>query len=318
MSNPIVNSVAEFNFWQDRASDNKVFSRITWLFLIVTLVFAGVVKITQLPEISRAEKAKVPPQLTKIIERITIESKPEVEKPKPKEEPKVEPEPKVEQVKIKAKVIPKVDNVKVQKAREQAKNSGLLAMADDLAAMRDMVDLPQPTARLKAQEVALAPKEPQNDAFKSTAAVQESVNNQSSAKDITLVNRDVVVLAAKDVVGGTRGGTATQASTESDGVGDAASKRTIDAIRAVLDRNKGAFYTIYRRALRKDPSLEGKVTMMIVVEPNGRVSACEIISSELDNPKLERKLVARVKLINFGQGVSEQTTVNYSFNFLPY
>ena len=86
MSNPTVNSTLplfEFNFWQDRANDNKIFHRISWLFLVITLIFAGVVKISQLPEVTRAEKEKIPPQLTKMIERITIEPKPEVEKKKP-------------------------------------------------------------------------------------------------------------------------------------------------------------------------------------------------------------------------------------------
>lgn len=322
MSNPTVSGAitsAEFTFWQDRASDNKTFNRISWLFLIITLVFAGVVKITQLPEVTRAEKEKVPPQLTKIIERITIEPKPEVEKPKPVVEEKVEKKP----VEIKAKVIDKVENVEIEKARERAKNSGLLAMADDLAAMRDMVDLPSVSQPLATQQdVVSEPKPDKVEVFKSEAvAANGQVNTQSGTSDVALVNRDVVVLADKDVVGGTLGGTATQLSDDSSGdtVGDAQSaKRKIDAIRLVLDRNKGAFYTIYRRALRKDPSLEGKVTMMIVVEPNGSVSSVEIVSSELDDAKLERKLIARVKLINFGKDVSEQTSISYSFNFLPY
>lgn len=36
------------------------------------------------------------------------------------------------------------------------------------------------------------------------------------------------------------------------------------------------FYTIYRRALRKEPSLEGKVNMLIVVAADGAVTSCEI------------------------------------------
>ncbi len=324
MSNPTVNSTLplfEFNFWQDRANDNKIFHRISWLFLVITLIFAGVVKISQLPEVTRAEKEKIPPQLTKIIERITIEPKPEVEKKKPVVEDKVEPEKKP--VEIKAKVIDKVDNVAIEKARERAKNSGLLAMADDLAAMRDMIEMPSITEPLaRSEEVITAPDTQAIEVFEATAAkATTAVNTQSGASDIALVNRDVVVLADKEVVGGSLGGTATELNenNSTDGAGDAQSaKRKVDAIRLVLDRNKGAFYTIYRRALRKEPSLEGKVAMMIVVEPSGLVSAVDIVSSELDDAALERKLIARVKLINFGKDVGEQTSINYSFNFLPY
>ena len=317
---------AEFDFWQIRANDNKIFTRITWLFLVLTLVFALVVELTQLPQVTRAEREKVPPQLTKIIERIKIEPKPEVkEKPKPEEKVKVEEKPveKKKPVEVKAKIIDKVVDEKIVKAREQAKNSGLLAMADDLAAMRDMFDLPSPAAALTTQTAEMsAPKVDEVVAFAAkTAAVDGGSITQSGAKNVALVNRDVVALAQKVVFGpadGVAGGTVANVGADIDD-GDARVKqRKLESIRLVLDRNKGAFYTIYRRALRKDPSLEGKVTMLIVVEPDGRVSTCDIVSSELDDAKLERKLVARVKMINFGQEVAKQTSISYSFNFLPY
>jgi hypothetical protein len=55
----------------------------------------------------------------------------------------------------------------------------------------------------------------------------------------------------------------------------------------------------------------------LVIEPNGSVSAVELVSSELGSPALERKLLSRIRLINFGSANVERTTLNYSIDFLP-
>jgi len=85
-----------------------------------------------------------------------------------------------------------------------------------------------------------------------------------------------------------------------------------------MDKNKAAIFATYNRELRKNPTLEGKVVFKMVIEPNGRVSEASIVSSELDDPALERKLLARVRLINFGAKDVLQTTLNYAIDFLPY
>ena len=93
--------------------------------------------------------------------------------------------------------------------------------------------------------------------------------------------------------------------------------RTYEEVSLVFDRNKGAIYSLYSRALRRDPSLQGKVVLEITIAPSGRVTSCKIISSELNNKKLERKLVARVKLLNFGARSVEVMVVTYPIDFLP-
>ena len=40
--------------------------------------------------------------------------------------------------------------------------------------------------------------------------------------------------------------------------------------------------------------------MELVIEPDGSVSACEVVSSELENPGLEQRIALRVRLFNFG------------------
>ncbi|MGB1298121.1 MAG: AgmX/PglI C-terminal domain-containing protein [Psychrobium sp.] len=306
--------------WGESHLENKLFTQITWLFLIVTVVLAVVVKVVAVPELTREEKAKIPPQLTKFIERVKIEEKPKPtpveekpeeikEEPKPVEKPKPEPKP------VEPKPI-ETQEQRVEKAREQAKKAGLLAMQDDLAQLREIAKMTAPTTTeplsTQGQQAAVNDAEPKSEAFVAGAAqLDNSKVSQTVGKRVELTSRDVTTVAAAEV--SEQGGDVDVEQEQAVSGG-----RDVESIRKVLDRNKGAFYTIYRRALRKDPSLEGKVEMLIVVAPNGRVSDCRILSSELNDPSLEKKLLARVKLINFGAQNVEETSINYSFNFLPF
>jgi protein TonB len=85
----------------------------------------------------------------------------------------------------------------------------------------------------------------------------------------------------------------------------------------VFDRNKGAIYTIYNRSLRDNPSLRGKLLVNMTIAPDGSVTRCVIVSSELGDPELERKVVARVMLINFGAKSVPPFTLDYPIYFLP-
>ena len=94
--------------------------------------------------------------------------------------------------------------------------------------------------------------------------------------------------------------------------------RSDEDIRKIMDRNKGAIFSIYNRALRKDPMLAGKMTVQMVIEPSGEVSSVKLLASELDDPTLEQKLLARIRMMMFGEKSVMSTTLNYSFDFLPY
>ena len=94
--------------------------------------------------------------------------------------------------------------------------------------------------------------------------------------------------------------------------------RTDEEIQIVFDRYKATLYRIYNRALRKNPTLRGKMLLRIAIEPNGRVSLCKVESTDLASPELVAKVVARVKGFNFGakEGVPE-TIILYPIDFLP-
>jgi TonB family protein len=93
--------------------------------------------------------------------------------------------------------------------------------------------------------------------------------------------------------------------------------RSREEIELVFDRNKGAIFSLYNRALRNDPTLEGKLVLRLTIAPNGTVTACEVVSSELNDPDLEAKLVARVKLFRFEAKDVEAITTTKPIDFFP-
>jgi TonB family protein len=101
----------------------------------------------------------------------------------------------------------------------------------------------------------------------------------------------------------------------SDGPGPS---RTDEEIQIVFDKYKAALYRIYNRELRKNPTLQGKMVLRLTIEPNGKVSACTVDSSDMDAPTLDKKIAARVKKFNFGAKDGVPTiTILYPIDFLP-
>jgi outer membrane biosynthesis protein TonB len=339
IAEPIFNSVLP---WSSSDKENQRFTKITYTALAVTLVFSAVVKWQQLPEQARAEKEKLPPQLVKIIKRKEIPPPPPIIQPKPPEvvkqpektePPKAEKKPAPEpEVIEKPKPVEKPKVVKVEpkpelkaeptqeeltkKARETARESGLLAFQDDLASMRNDLSLSNNAQTQQIKGTGQSDQTQRQFVGKKVTKTSGGLDTSRLSSDIgsrgTLAGRKTTEFVAPNE--GFASLAAKQIQAEETVVGD----RDIESIRKVLDANKGGIYAIYRRALRKDPSLEGKVNVRLVIESTGSVSLANIIDSELEDPALENKLIARIKLINFGEQNVTQTTLEYGFNFLPF
>jgi TonB family protein len=99
--------------------------------------------------------------------------------------------------------------------------------------------------------------------------------------------------------------------------GNGKASRSIEEIKLVFERNKGAIYAIYNRALREEPGLQGKVVLELKIAPSGEVLECRIASSELNAAELERKLLARIRQFEFGAKDVEQMVVTWPVDFLP-
>lgn len=93
--------------------------------------------------------------------------------------------------------------------------------------------------------------------------------------------------------------------------------RSIEEIKLVFERNKGAIYALYNRALRDDASLQGKVVLELKIAPSGAVEGVRIVSSELKAAELEAKLLARIRSFDFGAKDVDAMVVTWPVDFLP-
>jgi TonB family protein len=99
--------------------------------------------------------------------------------------------------------------------------------------------------------------------------------------------------------------------------GGSAPSRSREEIELVFDKNKGAIFALYNRALRRDPGLQGKLVLRFTIDPSGAVTDCVVVSSELDDPEMERKLVQRVKMFRFQDKDVATVTTTKPIDFFP-
>jgi Periplasmic protein TonB, links inner and outer membranes len=308
--------------WASSQDEDKRFWRVLGILCVPLLLLSIAIPLIQLPEPKREELEKLPPQLA----RVVLEKK-ELPKPPPPPPPQEEkkpeekkPEPKPEEKKPESKAVepkkPEPEPVKLQKAIEQAKQSGVLAQMDTLADMRDALDIAEvkkPTANLKSAGVAETVD--RNLIGKAATQTSGGINTAALSRDtggVALSGRETTVVESKlEEVSAAAADNRQQQTREKAYRGD-------QAIRQKMEEAKGRIFGIYNRALRENPTLQGKVVFKLVIEPNGSVSNAQIVSSELNDADLERKLLAAVRGINFGASDVLQTTLNYSFDFLPY
>ncbi len=315
--------------WSDALEEDKRFWRVLGLLLLPAVLLSITIPLVSLPEPKREELERLPPQLA----RVVIEQKelppppPPVEEKKPEEKPVEEkkPEPKpAEEKKPEPKPVPKPPEsqpAKLQRAVEQAKQSGVLQFADDLADMRDALDV---------SDVKTASTNPVTRSTGGAAQVERSfitsgAQARSGGVNTSALSRDTggVALGGRETTAVASKMTDVSAAAAETRAGAAASSREKpfrgdQAIRQKMEEAKGRIFGIYNRALRENPSLQGKVTFKLVIEPNGSVSSAQVVSSELQDPELERKLLAAIRGIQFGTSDVLQTTLNYSFEFLPF
>lgn len=267
-------------------------------------------------------------------------TKPEVAKPLPDAKPlpkAVAPEAR--------KPIPGKPPGEIEGARRKAAGVGLLAMSNELAELRGAPVAVQLNQNIKAGPGVGAgvgvgvgagtdPGLPARNLITSnatggsgginTAAYSRNTGGGGLAGRATTLVEGVAGGGGGGGPGGGgssgKGGTGTGVGggggTLAKGGGGKAS-RSLEEIRLVFDRNKGAIYAIYNRALRDDPSLQGKVVLKLTIAPSGQVVDIRVESSELKAAELESKLLARIRQFDFGAKDVNQMVVTYPLDFLP-
>lgn len=311
--------------WGTEKGESRRFIGALLLMLVVFLPPALLIPAMDLPEPEREEAEKIPPQLARLVEQPEPPEPVVLPEPEPKPEPEPEPEPErdspepetpapevVEQAPPPEPAQPEpAPQQTVEQARETASRSGLLAMKDQLASMRapDNESVETLSANVEAEG-----GRPAGDLFGAEADPDKALAGSGGVSRQSAPDQEVAVAGheVREVE------VAQEAAPEPAPKPDSGpGQRGMSNIRQVFDAQKTALYSLYRRELRQDPTLEGKVMLELVIEPDGSVSSCEVVSSELDNEELEQRIATRVRLFDFGQDDVETRKVRFPIDFLP-
>lgn len=342
--------------WALSPQDEARFKRIRNRVLVVSALLCILFLWLDRPQEDRTQVAELPPQLAKIMlerEAPPPPAPPPAKVEKKAEEqpanahPKKPDDPKPETVKNPVpearKPIPNKPPGEIEGARRKAAGVGLLAMKDQLAEIRGAPVAVQLNQDIKPGAGVGAGKGPgvgagDEQGIPVRALITSNATNGSGGINTAAYSRNTgggglagrATTLVEGVAGGGGGGGAGGGGVRGDGSGSGAGKggtlarsgsgkasRSIEEIKLVFERNKGAIYAIYNRALREDPSLQGKVVLELKIAPSGQVTDLRVVSSELRAKELEAKLLARIRQFDFGSKDVELMVVSWPVDFLP-
>jgi TonB family protein len=301
--------------WGWNTPDDNRFRRIVHTNLLVALVLGMVIPLLPLPE---TEKPRIeePPRLARLIfEKQEIKPppppKPAVKQPEPIPQKTELPKPVKKKPVVVKKPAPEKPRVT---ARQQAEQAGLLALRDTLSDLRQnpVSSSLRKTSNL-SQTAGSAQKTERDILTAGTARGSGGIQTSNLSRNTgggALSGRTATRVDSP--TGNTPGGTA-----GGKGKGGKSAGRSIEEIQMVFDRNKGTIYSVYNRALRSDPGLKGKIVLRLTIAPSGKVTRCDLVSSELGDAALGEKIARRVKMFNFGAKDVAEVTITYPIDFLP-
>jgi TonB family protein len=237
------------------------------------------------------------------------EPEPEPEEAEPEQVAEAEPEPEPEPV---PEPEPEPDRAEI--AREQAQ-AAFMPFAEDLADLVDtnLVDQIADDRPLSAS-VGEASRNERSMITSKAGSASTGINTAGMSRNTGgtgIAGRSTTKVASPVANIGQAGASASRRGNSGK------ASRSREEIELVFDKNKGAIFALYNRALRADPSLEGKLVLRLTIAPSGQVTMCEVVSSELGDTDLERRLVQRIKLFRFEARDVEAITTTKPIDFFP-
>ena len=315
--------------WSTPPEERRRFQRIVGGSLLVVLLLSLIIPWLPAPERGLNVPPPVPPRLAKLVlERATPlpPPPPPVEMREP--EPEARPEPTATETKrTEGRAAPGPDLDRTQQARRNAAQAGLLPFVDELADLRDQFEVTPdkltPTATATGTETG-TPRAERSLITSKAGTASGGINTAAVSKGFGYGTGSLDGHGTTQVqvpFGGSGGGSAVKGTGPGDGVSRAGSgkkpSRSQEEIELVFDRNKSAIYALYNRALRDNPALMGKVVVQLTIAPSGEITDCRIVSSELGDTELERKLVARIRMFRFEDRDVESITTTKPIEFFP-
>ena len=235
-----------------------------------------------------------------------------IEPPKPPPPPPIPPPKPVEKAPVAEKPTPVVKPID---PKIKASKSGLLAFQDDLADLRDKVDLDKfsknqaktndPGDVAVVQRSLISSKAGGTSGGISTSSISSGLAAGSGSL------HGISTTQVKDPTLGAGGNRTARAG------GSGKASRSAEEVALVFDKNKGAIYALYTRALRDTPAMQGKVVLELTIAPSGDITGARVVSSELNDAEFERKLIARIRLFKFDAKDVATLTTTKPIDFFP-
>ncbi|MDQ7075503.1 MAG: AgmX/PglI C-terminal domain-containing protein [Gammaproteobacteria bacterium] len=304
--------------WSDSEEETRRFKKIVRISFAVFFFLGLLIPLVNLPEIKQEKKNMLPPVVVQMLLKERAVTPPVVSNKKPVLKKVTKAKKRL--VKRQTKAIRKIKRVvkprqsvtrPVQTARQRAASVGLFSDA------RALHDLGRPQLNSLNSPQRLSHGAISSSRGSSRGVLTSAVGRGSGGMQNVSFSREAGNSSLRDA--GVRRVGSRLARAEGASVSRAGRQggRNVDAIRRSLDRNKGSLESLYNRATRKDPSLQGRVVFELTISAAGKVIRCKILSSELSDRRLQRKLVARLKMINFGREPVSVTTVSHTIDFFP-
>ena len=302
--------------WTPNPEQEALFKRWTQRTLILVLLFYVIV-----PWLPVFEPEYVEPERQIVRTKVVLEAV----KPPPVKPVRIEPKP--EPV---AKVKPKPEKPKV--AKQSAKKSSAPKVKPkttkaSLSRSKSLSSLSSLTAlRGKLNVAGLKKKTSLTSSKGLVATVDRDVLGENRATKASLgvkVDEGIMKRTASSLAGHQTSSVEGVIVEGGNEVGDdsnynyVSGLRDSESIKMEVERRKGSIYSLYYEAMNNNPELHGLFVFKMVIEPDGRISKLDLVSSELGFKELEAKMLERIQSINFGQADVATTTVQYRFRFVP-
>jgi protein TonB len=291
--------------WEGDFEASGRFRKILQAGLALLIVLGILFPLLPSPPRPAGEEA-VPQRLARVM--IENQVKPPPPPPPPVEQPKIEP---VKKIPIAPQPVDRT-----QQAREKAAKQ-LNQIKDELADLRDQ--MPDQTLGQTKNLTGAVGADTHAERSLITSKVGVGSGGITSANSSRGFGNGAGSLTGHETTAVTSGiarsGLDNRPATRTGVSGKAARSR--EEIELVFDRNKGAIYALYSRALREKPDLQGKLVLEFTIAPSGEVTMCRLVSSELGDPELESKIVLRVKLFRFEAKDVEPITTTKPIDFFP-
>ncbi len=281
--------------WGLGEESERKFVNLLRILLIIATALAILMWLLPTPDRPKADLEELQERVVQLI----VEKPPPPPPPPPKEEPKPEEPKPVEQAKPTEKPKPNL--------RKQ------MAVFDEFAALREeTLDIQDPQMKTPVED-ARSERNLINSRAGTTSA---GINTSNMSRGFgggqgAIGTHTTTAVAHGQGLDPNTGGRVQRTGNSGKG------SRAREEVEIVFDRNKGALYALYGRALRDQPELQGKLVLEFTIAPSGEITMCRVVSSELNDPELEKKIVARVRLIKFKPADVEPLTVSKPIDFFP-